>query len=499
MMESNVKVLIRVRPNQSPIDQPLDAAVALPFLSVDETADTITLSREKKGRGNVLDFKFSKVLGPGSSQSSLYSSCNLVQDVLDGVNCCIIAYGQTSTGKSHAMLGNGWGEDAYARTGSNRGSRVNSPSLSDSLPVFRPGVYFTEREDTSAGDYVNPDRLINGIAGGGGRSSSSHRNDEFPVPNRDITSSSLKDSYSKLPVQPYIEVDSDVEAEVEVEVKVEQPFPSSNNSHLYAGYSEDKKDVKPVIAGSESFDLKTEVEGVVGRDYDDKTNGQLDNRTAVVEHVQQIVNTNQETDAKNDKECEGSGLHSTAVRESEGEGEGQLEGEGEGEREKGLNLLELAIGSSDGADNNCDTNEVDSQKLIEKELSDIDENKMKENGDDNYEDDEYDDSSINGVRFNDLPPPGTRRGVRTASTSEEGWGIIPRSLVDLFDLLEIKALESDRFEFSVTCQIMQIYNEKIFDLLQDRRRENALQLREISNASHRGPHLNGKITEENEK
>ena len=33
-------------------------------------------------------------------------------------------------------------------------------------------------------------------------------------------------------------------------------------------------------------------------------------------------------------------------------------------------------------------------------------------------------------------------------------------------LLDRKTAESERFEFSVNCQIMQIYNEKIYDLLQ---------------------------------
>eukprot|EP01032_Pedospumella_encystans_P022249 gene22249-25212_t len=61
---------------------------------------------------------------------------------------------------------------------------------------------------------------------------------------------------------------------------------------------------------------------------------------------------------------------------------------------------------------------------------------------------------------------------------EESLGIIPRAVADLFKILEEKALANPKFDYSVSCQIMQIYNEKIFDLMQDKRRQNPLQLRD---------------------
>ena len=44
------------------------------------------------------------------------------------------------------------------------------------------------------------------------------------------------------------------------------------------------------------------------------------------------------------------------------------------------------------------------------------------------------------------------------------------------------------------CQIMQIYNEKIYDLIQDKRRENPLQLRESERGAHTTVHVKGLST-----
>jgi hypothetical protein len=80
----------------------------------------------------------------------------------------------------------------------------------------------------------------------------------------------------------------------------------------------------------------------------------------------------------------------------------------------------------------------------------------------------------------------------------ETYGVAPRAITDLFQLLEAKCGPdnagtndqtdtmntidscngSKKFSYCVQCQLMQIYNEKIYDLLQDKRRENPLQLRD---------------------
>ena len=65
----------------------------------------ISLNRDKKGS---LDFKFSGVLGPNSTQLDVYKHCNsVINGAVDGVNTCIMAYGQTGSGKSYSMIGYG--------------------------------------------------------------------------------------------------------------------------------------------------------------------------------------------------------------------------------------------------------------------------------------------------------------------------------------------------------------------------------------------------------
>lgn len=66
-------------------------------ICIDETGKKVSLSRDRKG---VSEFSFSEVLGGNSSQDDLYRVCkSSVDDVLQGINCCILAYGQTGSGK----------------------------------------------------------------------------------------------------------------------------------------------------------------------------------------------------------------------------------------------------------------------------------------------------------------------------------------------------------------------------------------------------------------
>jgi hypothetical protein len=66
------------------------------------------------------------------------------------------------------------------------------------------------------------------------------------------------------------------------------------------------------------------------------------------------------------------------------------------------------------------------------------------------------------------------------SLNEEELGVIPRSrsVIALLDLLDTKTAQIGDVGYTVNCQIMQMYNEKIFDFIQDKRREIPLQLRE---------------------
>lgn len=52
-------------------------------------------------------FAYDYVFGPDSLQSLIYeqSAFSLVDNVLDGYNGTIFAYGQTGCGKTHTMMG----------------------------------------------------------------------------------------------------------------------------------------------------------------------------------------------------------------------------------------------------------------------------------------------------------------------------------------------------------------------------------------------------------
>ena len=56
-------------------------------------------------------------------------------------------------------------------------------------------------------------------------------------------------------------------------------------------------------------------------------------------------------------------------------------------------------------------------------------------------------------------------------------GILPRSLLLLFNQLDSK-VSIGGFEYQVSCQIMQVYNDKIYDCISDKRRETPLVMRE---------------------
>ncbi|KAB1226156.1 hypothetical protein CJ030_MR1G027815 [Morella rubra] len=55
-------------------------------------------------------FAFDKVFGPTSQQKELYDQAvsPIVNEVLEGYNCTIFAYGQTGTGKTYTMEGGAW-------------------------------------------------------------------------------------------------------------------------------------------------------------------------------------------------------------------------------------------------------------------------------------------------------------------------------------------------------------------------------------------------------
>lgn len=85
-------------------------------MKVDPETSVVSFTRERKGQS---DFQFSKVFDHSSSQKAVYGMCNIINDVVEGINCCVMAYGQTGSGKTYTMYGSGWeetGTDTRAST-----------------------------------------------------------------------------------------------------------------------------------------------------------------------------------------------------------------------------------------------------------------------------------------------------------------------------------------------------------------------------------------------
>jgi hypothetical protein len=65
-------------------------------------------------------------------------------------------------------------------------------------------------------------------------------------------------------------------------------------------------------------------------------------------------------------------------------------------------------------------------------------------------------------------------------SSNPTWGIIPRALIHILDHFE--KLQSDTFHVEIRCSYLQIYNDRLFDLLTDKKRQKPLMIREQPNA-----------------
>lgn len=97
--EESLRVVLRVKPL-------LDEAVASneysSALSVDTEKNRVTLSRTRKGNS---EFSYYGIVGASGGQADLYSYCNdVVADAVLGVNCSIIAYGQTGWVRTDMFL-----------------------------------------------------------------------------------------------------------------------------------------------------------------------------------------------------------------------------------------------------------------------------------------------------------------------------------------------------------------------------------------------------------
>ncbi|KAK9804380.1 hypothetical protein WJX72_010110 [[Myrmecia] bisecta] len=99
----NVQVILRCRPANAE-----EVATRAPqVVTVAEAAKEVTLYQNVGGKQLGRSFHFDKAFGPESGQEKLYSQAiaPIVEEVLEGFNCTIFAYGQTGTGKTYTMEG----------------------------------------------------------------------------------------------------------------------------------------------------------------------------------------------------------------------------------------------------------------------------------------------------------------------------------------------------------------------------------------------------------
>ena len=139
---SSIKVLIRIRPSADETE----AAI-----SVDDNNTVISL-RDNRSSNGVNEFSFDRILRPEIHQEAVYEALNIIssknnvhmgksllEDVCNGINCCIIAYGQTSSGKTFTMYG---------------------PDKSPSPQVLSQSMSFRDGEKLVEGKDYNVDRTM---------------------------------------------------------------------------------------------------------------------------------------------------------------------------------------------------------------------------------------------------------------------------------------------------------------------------------------------------
>ncbi|KAB1219908.1 hypothetical protein CJ030_MR3G009550 [Morella rubra] len=102
----NVQVLVRCRPLSED-----ELRVHTPVvISCSESRREVSAVQNIANKQIDRTFAFDKVFGPTSQQKELYDQAvsPIVNEVLEGYNCTIFAYGQTGTGKTYTMEGGAW-------------------------------------------------------------------------------------------------------------------------------------------------------------------------------------------------------------------------------------------------------------------------------------------------------------------------------------------------------------------------------------------------------
>ncbi|PRQ43350.1 putative plus-end-directed kinesin ATPase [Rosa chinensis] len=101
--EVNVQVVLRCRP----LSDEEQKSHVQKVVSCNETKREVTVLHSLNNKPIDKVFTFDKVFGPKAQQKSIYEQAisPIVNEVLDGFNCTVFAYGQTGTGKTYTMEG----------------------------------------------------------------------------------------------------------------------------------------------------------------------------------------------------------------------------------------------------------------------------------------------------------------------------------------------------------------------------------------------------------
>ena len=136
-----IQVLVRARPtgNDASVEDDGEGS----GIRVDPDSSTISFARERKGQ---TEFQFTKVFDQAGDQSTVYGMCNVVHDVISGINCCVMAYGQTGSGKTYTMYGSGWEEGTSQLDQSVKLSKSMELKLGDGI------ARAADADDASVGD-----------------------------------------------------------------------------------------------------------------------------------------------------------------------------------------------------------------------------------------------------------------------------------------------------------------------------------------------------------
>ncbi|KAM5560023.1 kinesin-like protein KIN-5B [Rosa sericea] len=101
--EVNVQVVLRCRP----LSDEEQKSHVQKVVSCNEQKREVTVLHSLNNKPVDKVFTFDKVFGPKAQQKSIYEQAisPIVNEVLDGFNCTVFAYGQTGTGKTYTMEG----------------------------------------------------------------------------------------------------------------------------------------------------------------------------------------------------------------------------------------------------------------------------------------------------------------------------------------------------------------------------------------------------------